>query len=258
VKDYKTLITEKVKPEIEKRIQKLRSRYIELSDDWHIEFPKGFKPGRNDVPVICKNGNQERIIASLQFELGEDLDLNIDDIDVADEDRIWHPPKEAELNESLDILNHVIVSLNEFIQGLTITLPNKQLSLFPSMLPRSESGSVVDLGIERIREEISESEYLPMWFTQIHDSSVREKLLRKLAEAYQQYRHSASGDPSLKSFFEKYTMHLKSQGHLYHHCPYKGKRVNLDAEGHCSETYCSKKPYHSRCTQPMLKFGKEE
>ena len=256
--DYQTLIIDKVKPRIDDRIKKLRSRYINLSDDWHIVFPKGFRPGKNDVPVICNNGSQERLIASLIFELGEDLDLNIDDIDIVDQDRIWHPPKEAELNESLDILNHVVVSLNEFIQGLSITLPNKQLSLFPSMLPGSDSGSVVDLGIERIRNELSDSEYLPAWFTQIHDSNVREKLLHKLAEAYQQYQRSASGDRSLQSFFEKYTSHLKAQGHLYHYCPYKGKRVDIDADGRCNETYCSKKPYHAQCTQPVLKFGKEE
>jgi hypothetical protein len=257
--DYKQLIKTKIKDDIDKRIQKLKIRLINLSDDWRILFPNGFRPGLNIIPVITNNGASEHIVAELHFELEDDLDLDIDNVKIVNKDNVWRPEKQAELNDSLDVLNNIVVSLNGFMQSFSFKLPSGQMQLFPSLLPSAASNDVVvgdNSGSERIKAEISNSLHLPDWFKQIRDANVRNDVLRKLAEAYQQYEKSSPTPVTLKSFFDKYTDHLQSQGHLHFFCSYKGKPVQLSDDGKCIEQYCTKKPYQGHCTVPVLRFGK--
>ncbi len=219
--DYKQLIRSKIKDDIDKRIQKLKTKLINLSEDWRILFPHGFRPGLNIIPIITNNGTSEHLIAELHFELADDLDLDIDEVDIVNKDHVWKPEKQAELNDSLDVLNSIVVSLNDFMQSFSIKLPTGQMQLFPSLLPSASSNVVAvgdNNGAERIKTEISNSLHLPDWFKQIRDSNVRNDLLHKLADAYQQYQKSSPTPVTLKSFFEKYTEHLQNQGHLHYYC----------------------------------------
>ena len=257
--DYKQLIKTKIKDDIDKRIQKLKTKLINLSENWRILFPNGFRPGLNIIPIITKNGTSEHLIAELHFQLADDLDLDIDEVKIVNKDDVWKPAKQAELNDSLDVLNSIVVSLNDFMQSFSIKLPSGQMQLFPSLLPSASSNVVAvgdNNGAERIKTEISNSLHLPDWFKQIRDSNVRNDLLHKLADAYQQYQKSSPTPVTLKSFFEKYTEHLQNQGHLHYYCSYKGKPVQLNDDGKCLEQYCTKKPYQGHCTVPVLRFGK--
>ena len=252
--EYQSRIADAVKSDIDARVQKLKGRRLDLSKHWHIVFPDGFKPGLNTLPVVTANGSSQHLIAELQFELGKDLDLDIDRISIIEKDEGYQPEKNAGLNDSLDLLNDIVVSLNDFIQGL-----DKQLTLFPlkSNQPVVVSGKSNGGGVDRVRQKIANSDALPVWFKQIADDEVKEKLLDKLADAWLQYQKSSIEPVTLKGFFDKYTEHLKSRGHLYHYCTYKGKPVQLSDEGFCSEAYCSKKPYNHPCSLSLLKFGKE-
>ena len=255
--DYKQLIRSKIKDDIDKRVQKLKTKLINLSEDWRILFPHGFRPGLNIIPIITNNGTSEHLIAELHFELADDLDLDIDEVDIVNKDDVWKPEKQAELNDSLDVLNNIVVSLNDFMQNFSIKMPSGQMQLFPSLLPSAPSDvPVIDRDAGRIKTEISNSLHLPEWFKQIRDSDVRNDLLSKLAEAYQQYQKSSPTPVTLKSFFDKYTEHLRRQGHLHHFCSYKGKPVQLSDDGKCLEQYCSKRPYQGRCSVATLRFGK--
>jgi len=260
--EYQQLIRRAVKDQIDARIGKLKSTYLNLADDWRIIFPAGFRPGINTLPVVADNGSEKRQIAMLEFELADDLDLDIDKIKVVEVDTIYESlHQQPDLGDSLDMLNDIMISLNEFIGGLTFNVPKGQMQMFPSMLPASDRKVHMNVGASddlRIRREIEQSLYLPDWFRNIKDAKVREELLGKLADAYQQFEKSSPEPVTLKLFFEKYTEHLKNQGHLHYWCSYKGKPVKLTDAGLCTERYCSKKPYSGRCDVPVLKFGKED
>ncbi len=252
--DYQSRIAEAVKSDIDARVQKLKGRYIDLSKNWHIVFPDGFKPGLNTLPVVTANGGAQHLIAELRFTLNNTLDLDIDKIEIIEKDEGYQPEKNAGLNDSLDLLNDIVVSLNEFIQGL-----DKQLTLFPVKSGRSVTvqGKTDVSNTDDIREKLANSSALPRWFKEIADDEIKEKLLDKLADAWLQYQKSTLEPVTLKGFFDKYTGHLKNRGHLYHFCTYKGKPVHLSDQGLCTEAYCSKKPYNNPCSLATLKFGKE-
>jgi hypothetical protein len=252
--DYQSRIAEAVKSKIDARVQSLRGKYLDLSENWHIVFPDGFRPGENVLPVITANGSSQHLIAELRFTLNNTLDLDIGKVDIVDRDEQYHAERNGDLNDSLDLLNDIVVSLNDFIQGL-----DKQLTLFPVTSGRSVAvKGKTDVGnTDVIRENLATSSALPQWFKEIADDEIKEKLLEKLADAWLQYQKSTLEPVTLKGFFEKYTEHLKNRGHLYHFCTYKGKPVHLSDQGLCTEAYCSKKPYNNPCSLATLKFGKE-
>ena len=99
------------------------------------------------------------------------------------------------------------------------------------------------------------SVYLPEWYETIHSREVAENLLQKLAEGYLHYQRQVGHSVSLEDYFHQYTDYLLKEGKLHHYCPYKGKAVHLDSDDWCTETYCSKKPFHSECPQVTLRFG---
>lgn len=119
----------------------------------------------------------------------------------------------------------------------------------------SINGSSNDSIIDNIKKQMINSNYLPDWIKTIESKEVWDQLLTKLAEAFYHYQQQIGKAVDLKEFFEKYQEHLLSQGKLYHYCRYKSKPVSLDANSHCTENYCSKKPYNSSCPLATLKFG---
>jgi hypothetical protein len=101
------------------------------------------------------------------------------------------------------------------------------------------------------------SPHLPEWLKSISNKQLYDELIDKLVSAYVQYQRSSGGQSSIKDFFEKYTSHMLSHGHLHHWCKYKGKPVELDERQFCTDAFCSKKLYNSSCPLAVLKFGKE-
>jgi hypothetical protein len=99
------------------------------------------------------------------------------------------------------------------------------------------------------------SPYLPDWYESISNQKVAEELLHRLAEGYLHYQKKVGTSVDLEDYFRKYTDYLQREGKLHHYCKYKGKSVRLDSDDWCTETYCSKKPFHSECSQTTLRFG---
>jgi hypothetical protein len=193
------------------------------------------------------------------------------------------------LDESFDILNDMIIGLNSFLQNLNFSMPGIAMptstatpTFFSNPIKAKQDQSQLKINpinnvngsndfihnnfsnntsngntsiIENIKKQMINNQYLPDWIKTIESKEVWDQLLTKLAEAFYHYQQQMGKAVELKDFFEKYTEHLLSQGKLYHYCKYKSKPVKLDANSHCTENYCSKKPYNSTCPMAMLKFG---
>ena len=109
--------------------------------------------------------------------------------------------------------------------------------------------------VENVKNTMLKSEYLPEWLKTIENREVFEALMQKLSDGFVHYQQKLGKAVDLKEFFDKYTEHLKETGKLYYHCKYKGKPVEHDSKEWCLESYCSKKPYKSKCSYSTLKFG---
>ncbi len=268
--NYKKEIMDYIKDEVNKWIDVVKKKYPDklITRQWQILFPKGYVSGNNTMPVVtgCKDGKY--LIGEVQFVLPTNLDLSLDDVELVLKEEPYVDVRDGKtesdqhrgamaLDDSIDILNHVVCSINDFINSLKITVPGStQLSMFSTqgfgMKSTGKVKTVIGQSTGDIKQHIESSPHLPSWIKDIESRKVYDELIEKLTGAYQQYGNGDIGD-----FFKKYEQHLKNHGHLHYFCKYKGKIVILDEREHCTESYCSKKPYNSPCSVPVLRFGGE-
>ena len=80
--EYKKLITERIRDEINRWIDELKGKHPELllTKQWRILFPKGFLAGHNSIPVVTHSKEGQHLVAEIQFVLPDDLNLDIEDI----------------------------------------------------------------------------------------------------------------------------------------------------------------------------------
>jgi len=292
---YKKLITDSIKAAVNDWIEDLKNKHKELllTKQWKIIFPKGFNEGHNVLPVVTSSKNGKHLIAEVQFVLPDNLELDMVGLQLILKNEPYIPSEKEKktgpvpIDESIDILNDMVIGLNSFLQNLNFSMPaiamptssrattffndplnikkdQSQLKINPvvsvngntnfihnNSINNSNNNSIID----NIKKQMINSNYLPDWIKTIESRDVWDQLLTKLAEAFYHYQQQVGKAVDLKDFFEKYTEHLLSQGKLYHYCKYKSKPVKLDANSHCTENYCSKKPYNSACPLATLKFG---
>ena len=294
---YKKLITDRIKSAVNNWIDELKVKHKELllTKQWKIIFPKGFQSGHVVLPVVTAAKKGKHLIAEVQFVLPDDLELDMEGIELVLKNEPYKPDAKAKradvgpvpLDESIDVLNDMLLGLNSFLQNLNFSMPgiampgsSKPTTLFSNPINvkkdqaqlkinplgnanghnnfihrDSINGSSNDSVIDKIKKEMINSNYLPDWIKTIDSRDVWDQLLTKLAEAFLHYQQQVGKSVDLKEFFEKYTEHLLSQGKLYHYCKYKSKPVKLNTNNHCTENYCSKKPYNASCPLITLKFG---
>ena len=268
--EYKKLILDKIREEVNRWIDELKEKHedLMLTRQWQVLFPKGFQPGHIILPVITSSRNGKHLVANVEFVLPDDLHLDIENMKLVLKDEAFQNESDMTysrpipIDEPLDLLNRVVIGVNEFIRSLTLVMPTgQQLNLFktefgPASQQSNSSGILVSRptggdDLDKIRRDIVASPHLPEWIKTIGNKQVYDELIDKLVPAYKQ------SQLSLKDFFDKYTSHLLSHGHLHYYCKYKGKPVELDEREYCQESFCSKKPYNAMCSLAILKFGKE-
>ena len=270
--EYKKLILDKIREEVNRWINELKEKHddLMLTRQWQVLFPRGFKAGFCVIPVITSSKHGKHLVANVEFVLPDDLHLDIENMKLALKDEAYQPDQNLSqvarpipIDEPLDLLNRVVIGVNDFIRSLTLAMPmgsGPQLNLFKtdagSVSQNSTSNILVSRltgndDFEKIRRDIVASPHLPEWIKTIGSKQVYEELVDKLVLAYMQSKLS------IKDFFDKYTSHLLSHGHLHYYCKYKGKPVELDDREYCQESFCTKKPYNAMCSLATLKFGKE-
>ena len=272
--EYKKLITERIREEVNRWIEELKEQHKDLllTKQWRILFPKGFLPGHNSISVVTHSKNGQHLVAEIEFVLPDDLNLDVNDIQLALKDEGFHeaaiPATQKKLNlvpidEPLDMLNKIVIGINEFIASLGVRSAGP-VTTHPVFLSgastASNSAPVRVLGsdnsdLEDIKRRMINSALLPDWIRSIESKATYDEILNKLASAFQQYQRQTMGRSDLGEFFAKYTAHLLNAGHLHHFCTYKGKPVELNERGYCQESYCSKKPFNDKCNIPKLRFG---
>ena len=280
--DYKQMIRESISGEIGEWIERLKTRDndLKLTRQWKVFFPRGFESGNNVLPVITGSKEGKRLIGEVSFILPDNLELDTEDLNLILKDEPFVESYEPKLTpqpmeDSLDLLNRMVVSINEFLSGVPIERPrledNRRESPFFGIdvekrkkinIIGFDNGYIGETKVstdkfESIKRQMLASSYLPEWFKTISSHEIRNSLLEKLTEGYIRYRSKLGRDVSLEEFFRDYTAHLKKSDKLHDYCPYKAKSVNLTEQGHCLEDYCSKKPYNAPCSVPVLKFGKK-
>ena len=277
--DYKQQITLKIKDSINQWIDKLKEEHKELllTKQWNVLFPKGFKPGNNVIPVVTTSKQGKYLIGELLFYLPDNLELDMDSIELTLKNEpfdVKHVKVKtpAPLDEPLDVLNNMLIGVNDFIQSLQLPqyssnllnpqpsgrLINNLQGTVPSKTIKINgitSNNIDVRDIDTIRKQILQSDYLPDWFRTIGSYEIREQLLSKIAESLAHYQRQIGHAVDIQEFFEKYTEMLLKQNKLSNYCKYKSKPVSLDPSGHCTENYCSKKPYNARCSNVTLRFG---
>jgi hypothetical protein len=81
---YKKLITDRIKDELNKWIDEIKSKSPDLllTKQWRIIFPKGFQTGHNSLPVVTGSKQGQHLVAEVQFVLPEDLELDINNVEL--------------------------------------------------------------------------------------------------------------------------------------------------------------------------------
>jgi len=270
--EYKKLIIERIRDEINRWIDELKGKHPELllTKQWRILFPKGFLAGHNSIPVVTHSKDGQHLVAEIQFVLPDDLNLDIEDIQLVLKDEGYqdttgsakqnssHP---VPVDEPLDMLNRIVLGINEFISSLgTRPMPIGGTQPKPNPANGTTNSPVRVLSsdssdLEDLKRRMINSSLLPEWIKSIELKTTYDEVISKLAIAYQQYQRQTMGRSDLGEFFAKYTAHLLNAGHLHYYCSYKGKPVELNERGHCQESYCSKKPFSDKCNVPKLRFG---
>ncbi len=280
--DYRQMIRESISAEIGEWIERLKTQdnELKLTRQWKVIFPKGFESGNNVLPVLTGSKEGKRLIGEVSFILSETLELDTEDLKLTLKNEPFNESKEPKITpepmeDSLDLLNRMVVSINEFLSGVEIERPSKhenrrETPFFGIDVEKKSKLNVISFDngytgetkvstdkFESIKRQMLASSYLPEWFKTISSHEIRNSLLEKLTEGYIRYGSKLGRDVSLEEFFRDYTAHLKKSDKLHDYCPYKAKSVNLTEQGHCLEDYCSKKPYNAPCSVPVLKFGKK-
>ena len=280
--DYKKMIMESVGGEIKEWIDRLKTQTpdLKLTRQWKVLFPRGFESGNNVLPVVTGSKEGKRLIAEVSFILPDDLELDTTDLSLTlkNEPFTESPASKVTpepMEDSFDLLNRMVVSINEFLSGVEIERPGRgenrrHTPFFGLDVEKKSKLNVISFDndyigqtklstgkLDTVKQEMLASSHLPEWFKTISSYDIRDSLLEKLTEGYIHYKTKLGRDVSFKEFFQEYTAHLKKTDKLHDYCPYKAKPVNLTEKGHCLEDYCSKKPYNAPCSVPVLKFGKK-
>ena len=282
--DYKQQISRRIKDDINDWIDKLKAEHSNLliTKQWNILWPKGFKTGHTVIPVVTGSKKGKRLVGEVQFLLPENLELDYDAVELILKNeplKIRKPktntPKPVPLDEPLDFLNNLVLGVNDFLNSLNLNIPAAQTTI-PTLKQQPSirvtptiSATPIALGaappfsngdvnlVEKVREQMLKDKYLPEWFKAIRNKEIWDTLLDKLAEGFIHYQQKIGHVVDLKDYFQLYTDHLKEAGKLHNYCKYMSKPISLDSSGHCNESYCSKKPYHSTCSYATLKFGSQ-
>ena len=284
---YKKAITDRIKESVNNWIETLKKEQPELllTKQWQVLFPKGFSEGFNCLSVVTGSKKGKYLIAQVEFVLPRDLELDFDNIELVHKNEPFKKEtKETKkkalpipIDEPIDVLNNMIIGVNSFLGSLNISVPSipsftgfnlteKQQPIRVSPLLSTTTQNVPVAAappfkpadenlVEKVKNAMLKSEYLPEWLKTIESRDVFETLMQKLADGFVHYQQKLGKAVDLKEFFDKYTEHLKETGKLYYHCKYKGKPVEHDSKEWCLESYCSKKPYRSPCSYSTLKFG---
>jgi len=283
--DYKQQISRRIKDGINDWIDKLKLEHSELlmTKQWQVIWPKGFKAGQTVIPVVTGSKKGKHLIGEVQFLLPDNLELDYDAVELILKNEPFKITKSTTtkrqpvpLDEPIDVLNNLVLGVNEFLNSLNLNIPAAQtnkafpiqqpsirvtptISANPTMLGAAPPLSNGDVNlIEQVREQMLRSQHLPEWFKTIRNKEIWDTLLSKLAEGFIHYQKKVGHSVELEEYFRLYTDHLKEAGKLHNYCKYLSKPISLDSNGHCNESYCSKKPYNSTCSHATLKFGQQE
>ncbi len=273
--DYKAQITTQVKDAINRHIEQLKQDHAELllTKQWRIHWPKGFGEGNNCVAVVtsCKAG--QYLVGQVQFVLPPSMELDLETVELELKDEPFIEERSIQNSSSpddpLDLLNDLVTGINGFLESLSGGIqpvrnqifeekrlfgssPGKPLAVHSFM----DAGTVKDSGsIADTKRQMLRSPYLPEWYSSIYSQQVADDLLSKLAEGYLSYCHKRGRTVNLEEYFRQYSDYLLREDKLHHYCAYKAKPIDLDSDNWCTESYCSKKPYHAECSQTTLRFG---
>ena len=285
--EYRKAITERIKESVNNWIETLKKEQPELllTKQWQVLFPKGFNEGFNCLSVVTGSKKGKYLIAQVEFVLPRDLELDFDNIELVHKNEPFKKEtKETKkkalpipIDEPIDVLNNMIIGVNSFLGSLNISVPSipsftgfnlteKQQPIRVSPLLSTTTQNVPVAAappfkpadenlVEKVKNTMLKSEYLPEWLKTIESRDVFETLMQKLSEGFIHYQKKIGHAVDLKEYFDLYESHLKEQGKLHYYCKYKGKPVKHDSNEYCLESYCSKMPYKSKCSYSTLKFG---
>jgi hypothetical protein len=270
---YKDEITNRIKDSVNSWIDKLKSEHpkLHLTKQWKIQHSEGFTPGHTTLPVVTGSKKGAYLVAEVEFVVPEDLELDLDSIELTLKNEVYKPKQKktcvpVPVDESLSVINEMILGMNRFLSGLDIGRFTPQYpTSYPHTIGTAGSGDVkINPGplssrplsddITKVRHEVKTSKHLPDWIKGISSREVYESLIDKISEGYVQYTRKGN-KVSLKEFFQMYEDYLKREGKLKDWCRYKSKPVELNEKGWCQESYCSKKPWQKRCKYSTFKFG---
>ena len=286
--EYRKAITERIKESLNNWIETLKKEHPELllTKQWNVLFPKGFNSGYNVLNVATGSKKGQHLVAQVEFVLPRDLELDFDDLELVLKNEPFKETKKENtcksipvpIDEPIDVLNNMVKGVNSFLGSLNISVPStssftmfnqlteKQqpvkvspmLSTTPQNIPMAAAPPFKpadDNLVEKVKNTMLKSEYLPEWLKTIENREVFEALMQKLSEGFIHYQKKIGHAVDLKEYFDLYESHLKEQGKLHYYCKYKGKPVKHDSNEYCLESYCSKMPYKSKCSYSTLKFG---
>ncbi len=261
---YKKQIAEKIKNAVNDWIDDLKNKHQDLliTKQWNILFPKGFQSGFNILPVVTSAKHGKHLVAEIQFVLPDTLELDIDQMElilknepyIQEEQETSNQPSIPPLNDSIDLLNDIVLGLNSFLQNTRITIPRTSSPLLNLFGKADTNQSIIfksseenkthtttnktnglnispmkdETELDRIKISMKNSPDLPDWIRTIESREIWNEVLDKLAQAYIHYNNQLGYSVDLKTFFEKYTQHLLHQNKLHHYCTYKSKPVRTE------------------------------
>ena len=274
--DYKLQINNQIKDSVNQWIEDLKEKHptLLLTKQWNVHYPKGFHSGNNVIPVVTGSKKGKHLVGELNIFLPDNLELDLNAVELTLKNEPYKPQKlktahgrPKPIDEPLDVLNDIIMSVNQFLQGIHLPESTVQTGpLFQQAQPIGMKPQQINIkqntglglstnNVDEVKKELLNSPALPNWYRTITSPSVRAELAQKLAESFVHYQNQTGRKIEFVEFFNIFTEHLKKQNKLHHYCKYKGKPVKLDSNEFCTESYCSKKPYHAICNQTTLKFG---
>jgi len=283
--EYRKAITERIKESVNNWIETLKKEHPELllTKQWNILFPKGFSSGYTVLNVVTGSKKGQHLVAQVEFVLPRDLELDFDDIELvlknepykASKKDTKHKDVPVPIDEPIDVLNNIVSGVNTFLGSLNISVPStphftgfnqltekqQPMKVSPMLSTTTQQNMPVAAAppnetlVERIKAEMFKSAHMPEWLKTIESKEVFEALMQKLAEGFVSYQAKLGRPVEMKDYFDLYETHLKEKDKLHYFCKYKGKPVSHDSNEYCLESYCSKKPYRSKCTYSTLKFG---
>ena len=131
--DYKKMIRESITGEIGEWIERLKTQEqeLKLTRQWKVLFPRGFEVGNNILPVITGSKEGKRLIGEVSFLLPDSLELDTEDLNLTLKNEPFvesvNPKVTPEpMEDSLDLLNRMVMSINEFLSGVEIDHPGNQ------------------------------------------------------------------------------------------------------------------------------------